>query len=140
MPLLFWQHNQLLRCVLEDQIRVGWFGEEHGEGELVRHLLPVELLRVFHEVDEGVDLLFAEGRRGDNGVCLDLAQVAALVVSGRSTCSVTAEELKICRQLIPGPPFFPFPVTVLSYRCVLDESYVATTLYKTPVSNLTNIL
>ena len=132
MPLLFRQDDQLLRGVLEDQIRVRWLGEEHWEGELVRHLLPVKLLRVFHEVDEGIDLLLTEGRGGDDGVGLDLAQIAALVVSGRSSGSISAEELKIGRQLIPGPPFFPFSVAVLHHRRVLDESHVASSLNETP--------
>jgi len=131
MPLLFRQNDQLLGRVLEDQVSVGRLGVEHGEGELVRHLLSGKLLCILQQVDEGVQLLVADLRGGDDGVGLDLAEVAALVVTSRRTCTVTAKKFVIGGQLIPGPPFFPLPVAVFHDGRVLDEGNVTAALNQT---------
>ena len=61
--------------VLEYEIRVGKWGEEHREGELVTVALTIELLGVFEEVDEGVDELGRVVLVGHHGVGLHLTQV-----------------------------------------------------------------
>ena len=74
--LTFWQHDELLCGVLEDEVRVGQAGEEHGEGELVAVPLAVELLRVLEQVDEGVDGLGVVVAVGHHRVGLHLAEIA----------------------------------------------------------------
>ena len=53
----FVKNDDFLRSVLKYEICVWRFRVEHGEGELVKHLLPVELLGVFEKVDERLDVL-----------------------------------------------------------------------------------
>lgn len=135
MSLLFRQDNQLLSRVLKDQVGVGRFGVEQREGELIRDLLAVKLLSVLQKVDERVHLHLSVSRRGHDGVRLDLAQVASLVISSRSSGSVTTEQLIIRRQLVSGPPFFPLSVAVFSDCRVLDKCNVATSFDETPESS-----
>ena len=53
----FVKDDDFLRSVLKYEICVWRFRVEHGERELVEHLLPVELLGVFEQVDERLDIL-----------------------------------------------------------------------------------
>ncbi len=118
---------------LEDEIGIGWLRYEHGEAELVGDLLAVELLRVLEQVDEGIELALANPGVGHDGVGLDLAQVAVLVVPSISPGTISTEQLKIGSQLISSPPLLPFPVAIFHDGCVLDKGYIAAALHETPI-------
>ena len=67
----------------------------------------------------------------DNGIGFNLAEETVFVIPGRSSGPVAAEELVVCGQLIPRPPFLALPVSVLSHSRVLHESHVPTAFHQT---------
>ena len=64
---------------MENEVGIRRLGVEHGEGELVVDLLPVELLGVLEQVDKGVEPNRPDPRVRHDRVGIDFAQVAILV-------------------------------------------------------------
>merc|ERR1712051_224700 len=126
------ENNDLLGSIGEYEVSVGRLRVKHREGELVLHLLPVELLRILEQVDEGVNVLLLEERVGDHGVGGHLAEVAVPVVGGPLAGAVPAEQLVVGGQLVPRPDLLPLAVAVLHHGGVLHKGNVAASLNQTP--------
>ena len=112
------EFDQFLSSVLEDEVGIWEAGVEHGEGELVTVPLSVELLGVFEQIDESVDVFLWKCWVCDHRICLHLSQVtlpdiehfqtktikstlSSPVVCGCHSGAVSAEQLVVLGQLVP---------------------------------------
>ena len=61
------------------------------------------------------------------------SDMAATFLPGWCPGAVTAKELVVRRQLVPGPPLLTLSVTVLQHCGVFDKGHVPASLHQTPV-------
>ena len=53
----FWKNDDFLSSILKNEICKRRFRVEHAERELVLHFLAVELLGIFEQVDESINIV-----------------------------------------------------------------------------------
>ena len=81
MAFLFRQDNQLLSCILENKICIGWLRVKHGERELIGNFLAIKLLSILQQIDECIQLFKSYLGWSDNRIGLDFPKVTGLVMS-----------------------------------------------------------